>query len=830
MASRNDNNTGPPVSASLSTGPARSGADSARESVNAGLRDLVGALEQQWLAVTSSGFESSACDTMARLAHTLVGRAASFDLPEVAELATFVNTVIVSLHDEQPGLTQQEQDNVAIALKRIRAQLRGRHINVAPASVRATTTAPKGFRRHRIPRVYLVDDDDQQVQHLAVQLTAHGFSVEAFKDWSALRERLTSRRPDAIVADIGFPEGHLAGMEAVDALLESPAGDLPVVFLSVHSDTSTRLEALQAGGRSYFTKPVWLPGLAAKLHELTGDTRRSYRVLLVDDDQDVLELHQTLLLAQGFEVHALQEPHELVEVALRFRPEVVVLDLYMPGVNGMDLARMLRQDEAFFQIPVVFLSAERDPQIHHQAIAEGGMDFLNKPVVPEEIAAVLASRAGFYRRMRAREDYLERTDPVTGLYNRSYLTEQLEQQLAAPRGGRRGLGILYLELDNFLPVMRCTSAEELNRLRERVARVIKSHLLGEDLAACYSDHVFVVLTWRADADELQTMARALCSDIASDRGEHDRPIKLTASIGIYRAEDSDYKQALASAALACAYAHQDGGNRVYLHEDIQLQQALVDQKRHWLQQIKNALNNQRFFLMYQPISDFSSEESHRYEVFLRMLDDHDEVILPNQFLGIVRQLGLLRTLDRWVITHALRYLSVQQQIRPRTLFFIKLSDISLGDARFPEWLDLTLSRSKVAADSCVFQVTEKVAHAQQTALSTLVGVLRKRHCALAVENIGDSELWQQLIGRVPIQYLKLARAVIQRLDKNEQQQDRFKEILGAAREQGIKVIASYVENANCLAFLYQHQVDLIQGYFLQPPDRSIDGDAEVGPA
>lgn len=794
-----------------------------RASVLQNMRVLAETMDQQWLTVTSSGFQADACASMAQLAHTLAGRAGSLDLPEVAELATFINTVIVSLHEEQPVLTQSEQNNVAIALKRIGEHLSHGDIVIPQPPIKAKPADTVGVKR--IHRLFLVDDDEIQVEQLAVQLTAHGFRVETFNHWQTLQDRLAEGLPDAIVADISFPEGELAGIDAIGSVRAASTGQFPVVFLSVRGDTATRLAALRVGGSAYFTKPVWIPGLAAKLHELTGDDVRSpYRVLLVDDDRDVLDLHEMMLSALDFQVTTLDNPERLIEVAEKCQPEVVVLDLHMPGVSGLDLARMLRQDEAFFQIPVVFLSAEQDLHIHRQAIAEGGMDFIRKPLNQEEIAAVLASRAGLYRRMHAREEYLDRTDPVTGLYNRRYLTTYLEEQLNASTSAGRGLGILYIELDNFLPVMRCTSADELNRLRERVARTIKSHLLGDDLAACYSDPVFVVLTWRADTEALLSLAKALCADIASDEGMENRPLKLTASVGIYRVTDRDFKKALANAALACAYAHQDGGNRVYLHDDIQLQQELVDEKRRWLRQIKNALSNQRFFLVYQPITSFLNDQTHGYESFLRMLDDSDEVMLPKQFLGIVKQLGLLQTLDRWVVTHALRNLLNQQQIHSETRFFVKLSEASLSDHRFADWVVHAVQRSGVTPGTFVFQVTEKVAHAQQSVLSKFAATMSQFGCLLAVENLGDSDLWSELLGRLPIQYVKLARSITLNLHKDRKQQERFKAILEVARAEKIQVIASYVENASCLAYLYQHHVDLIQGYFLQAPDRTIGGD------
>lgn len=117
--------------------------------------------------------------------------------------------------------------------------------------------------------VYICDDELLSLERLAVQLTCFGYQIETFSETQALQAAVLTRRPDAVIMDIHFPQGHSAGTEMLAALNQEIGQVLPAIFLSARDDFAARLGAVQAGGQAYFHKPVRAIELVAALDDLT---------------------------------------------------------------------------------------------------------------------------------------------------------------------------------------------------------------------------------------------------------------------------------------------------------------------------------------------------------------------------------------------------------------------------------------------------------------------------------------------------------------------------------------------------------------------------------
>jgi PleD family two-component response regulator len=134
--------------------------------------------------------------------------------------------------------------------------------------------------------------------------------------------------------------------------------------------------------------------LHQQLHALSGRMPpQPYRVLLVDDDPLLLQTQAAVLRAAGMEVHTLTQPRETLAVLDAFRPDVLVLDVYMPEVSGPELAAIVREREDYLHLPILFLSAETDPSQQLLALNLGGDDFLVKPVQADHLVQAVTVRA-----------------------------------------------------------------------------------------------------------------------------------------------------------------------------------------------------------------------------------------------------------------------------------------------------------------------------------------------------------------------------------------------------------------------------------------------------
>ena len=176
--------------------------------------------------------------------------------------------------------------------------------------------------------------------------------------------------------------------------------------------------ALRAGGNAYFVKPCDTDELVETINLLVGKKNTDpFRILLVDDDTLLGQHYCQVLNSVDLQARALSDPMNIMQALVEHRPDVLLLDLHMPGCNGLELAKVLRQHDAYRDLPIVFLSSETDLNQQFKAREVGGDDFLLKPIDDKNLITSVIKRA-----QRARlSASLGYTDSMTGLLSHAKL-------------------------------------------------------------------------------------------------------------------------------------------------------------------------------------------------------------------------------------------------------------------------------------------------------------------------------------------------------------------------------------------------------------------------
>ena len=325
--------------------------------------------------------------------HSLVGAAGTFGALVVSTVARKLENQLKLLLNKQLTLN----DDVRQQLEALFLELRDISDKWQPSSIRfipEIKDIKPEYKSGWQSTIYLVEDDVEVAYELTEFLNNSGYKVIYYRDVTEFeREYKSDDKASAIIMDMAFEEGIVAGAETIKKLSKRYECFPPVLFISVHDEIQARLAAAQAGSKKYFTKPIDKSKLLNSLDKLTFRKKeKAYRILLIDDEQEILDYYGTILQASGINVLSFTNSFEGYRAIAEFKPELILLDLYMPECSGFDLAKVIRQDDECSSIPLVFLSSESDVTTQLAAMDLGCDDFLLKPVDPEYFIQTINAR------------------------------------------------------------------------------------------------------------------------------------------------------------------------------------------------------------------------------------------------------------------------------------------------------------------------------------------------------------------------------------------------------------------------------------------------------
>jgi multidomain signaling protein FimX len=279
---------------------------------------------------------------------------------------------------------------------------------------------------------------------------------------------------------------------------------------------------------------------------------------------------------------------------------------------------------------------------------------------------------------------------------------------------------------------------------------------------------------------------------------------------------------------ALAEARASGGGCYRFRMPPGIQQSDPEADMIWKARVETSLQQNSLKLLYQPIVSLQGDDSPRYDVLVRLEADGGETYEPNEFLPAAERSGVAAPLDRWIIQHAVVALSQQLQRDPRTTFFVRLSRGSLDAQAVVTWLREFLERSQVPAGSVVVEFKEATILTQlDSAVSTAQG-LKALGVGLCIGDFGNGLDPFKILGQVDAGYIKLDGGYVSRLANDHSAQDSVRQLTETAHASHRQVIVPMVEDADTLTVLFSVQVNLVQGYFVQPPAEQLDFDFASG--
>ncbi len=518
-----------------------------RELFIAGLRDKSAELSRAYRSWVQQGDNG---ELLHRKVHALTGAGATYGLGSVSEAARDVELHLSGMLNGSVARSRNELLALDVRFAVLLETLR-------ECSGADTTGPVSGVGSHATPKksAVFLSAEPALVADCVESLRQAGYLCQVVADAADLE---VAAGATVLILDDSFWDGP-GGRERVAAL---PPAELPRVFLSRGEGMAAPLRALRLGAQEVL-KPPLSAGAVHRVDELLGlDRQQPYRVLIVEDNPQLARFYAATLRSSGMIVEIVNDPLEIMQPLRAFRPELVLLDVNMPNCDGIELCTILRQQDEWIGVPIVFVSGETSWDKQAAAMRAGGDDFLPKPVAPDRLIAAVLHRA---RRLRRIGGYIGR-DSLTRLLNHAAYNERLNLEISRARRDKKPLSVAALDLDHFKAVNDAHGHPAGDRVLCRLARLLQDRLRQTDAVARVGGEEFALIlpgAERMNALGVMEEIRKSFQEIVhqSDFGE----FRVTLSCGVAELDAQGSAEALHALADKALYrAKREGRNRVTL--------------------------------------------------------------------------------------------------------------------------------------------------------------------------------------------------------------------------------------------------------------------------
>jgi diguanylate cyclase (GGDEF)-like protein len=431
----------------------------------------------------------------------------------------------------------------------------------ADRDLRDRAERPPAGAELREPVVALMLPASEWTEALGEELGLYGFQTAVLDSVDSLAELTETGGPIAAVIDFSYLRAPEANVERLGVLGRTAAGQLHLVYVSGADGYAERLLAVRAGGSAFLTSPVDTHRVLDTVDGLvSAGAREPYHVMIVDDDLEQVSYHALILQQAGMITSVVSDPQHMFNVLIESKPELILMDMYMPECSGQELASIVRQQEAFVSVPIVFLSVETDRERQIEATSRGGDGFLAKPVKPDHLIATVRNRVERYRSMRF---FMER-DSLTGLLNHTHLIQALSKEVQRAERVRRSLCFAMIDLDRFKRINDRHGHLTGDRVLKSLARHLVDRLRKTDVVGRYGGEEFGVVLFNVDLENATRIMDQIRIEFSQIEHEaNSTTFTCTFSCGIAGYPDYDGPGPISEAADRALYAAKQGGrNRV----------------------------------------------------------------------------------------------------------------------------------------------------------------------------------------------------------------------------------------------------------------------------
>ena len=554
------------------------------------------------------------------------------------------------------------------------------------------------------------------------------------------------------------------------------------------------------------------------------------RIMLVDDEPTTLEVVQTYLEEAGYtEFVSTSVPGEALPGMRAAPPDLLLLDLMMPGISGFEILAALRADEGLRYTPVIVLTAATDGDTKLRALELGATDFLSKPVDASELTLRVRNALAF----KSYQDRLANVDALTGLPNRRTFIEAVDETFRQALHDRRTYSLLSIDLDRFKQINDSFGHKTGDRVLGDAAQRIRGifdEVIGTAprsagavpfdarLARTGGDEFMAMLPETAGANTTGQFIRRLQESFQDAFPIGDQDVFITPSIGVavLPVDGDDAEALIKNAETAMRQAKSRGANNFEFYsrdmnskayERLSLESAL-----------RKALERDELVLHYQPKVDANTLRLVGVEALVRWQHPQRGMIPPGVFIPIAEETGLIGEIGAWVMNEACRQaIEWQRAGLPAITMAVNMSVV-----QFKRRLALPAARHALAKSGLdprmlVLELTESVLMENPRDGEKTLHDLRALGVRLSVDDFGTGYSSLTYLQKFPIDELKIDRSFVAEVARKKDSRAIVAAIVALGRALGLRIVAEGVETVDQVRFLRERGCTQLQGFLFGRP-------------
>lgn len=531
-------------------------------------------------------------------------------------------------------------------------------------------------------------------------------------------------------------------------------------------------------------------------------------VLIVDDHPaDVMILQEAVGdLAQ---VYIACDGKMALERARFCRPDMILLDIEMPGMGGFELCRRIKADAKLCDTAILFVTAHTHPENEIQALEHGGINFLQKPLsIPVTRAHVRA-----HLNLRAEAKRLAYFDALTGLPNRMLLRDRAEQMLQKARREGSRLALLLLDLDNFKGINDSQGHSTGDLILQEVSRRLSEGANNGDTVSRQGGDEFVILMtdiqhFEAISDFAQRLLEIISRPMTVAGNRYD----LTACIGVsvFPDDGEDIETLYRQVDAAMHKAKQDGRNR---YRSFSQNLESDANARHMLEShMRSALEASVFEVFYQLRVDVRQAQAFGMEALIRWRRADGELVSPADFIPLAEETGLIVPIGKQVLHKACRDAKALFDMGKRLCVGVNISVVQFREESFLDMVKEALRETGLPADLLELEITEGVLARDVDQARCLLESLKQMGVRIAIDDFGTGYSSLSYLKTLPIDILKIDQSFVRDMLSDPSDAAIIEAIVRMGQALGLELVAEGVESQEQSNGLLNLGCELMQGF------------------